>query len=491
MSHAYAFGGMSDRDSDALAATLAEAGVAIVTGAVYDFPVPPVKKLRAAGVTVACGHDGIRDLWGPYGSGDMLERARQVAYRNTFRRDDDIELALHAATYGGRALLGLPCRAPGRRVAGRPGRRRRTHRGGGRGDRARAAPGHQRRASGEPGAWQTDGVENSALSTARCASALLNGLSDAELELARGSLDDPRLTEWSYLPGDRPGLPVEGLSAAQHDLVVELLRSAHSSEGGDLAVGVIEVNQVRGGNWRPAHRPTVTGTGCGCSATRTAPSPGAGGSTATTWPCTSVVVSGGTGDGHASLRRFGTGGRTLGAVRRPPDPRPRGRPGPPTGDRGSTRTSARSASAPTWLPTTYPPGPTRWPIPHCCPRGIGRDLLRSGAAGGPRPAGPALPQPGTGGTVGDPRMLARRRDGGAYRGFPGSRGRVRRGAPGQGHYCVRAPQFLIEYDNTQDDANHAHSVWRHLRHDWGSDPASRSLRTAPRLVVSLHQPGHR
>ena len=108
VSHAYAFGGMSDRDSDALAATLAEAGVAIVTGAVYDFPVPPVKKLRAAGVTVACGHDGIRDLWGPYGSGDMLERARQVAYRNTFRRDDDIELALHAATYGGRALLGLP-----------------------------------------------------------------------------------------------------------------------------------------------------------------------------------------------------------------------------------------------------------------------------------------------------------------------------------------------------------------------------------------------
>ena len=108
MSHAYAFGGMSDRDSDALAETLADAGVAIVTGAVYDFPVPPVKKLRAAGVTVACGHDGIRDLWGPYGSGDMLERARQVAYRNTFRRDDDIELALHAATYGGRALLGLP-----------------------------------------------------------------------------------------------------------------------------------------------------------------------------------------------------------------------------------------------------------------------------------------------------------------------------------------------------------------------------------------------
>ncbi|PPS90586.1 DUF3500 domain-containing protein [Streptomyces sp. MH60] len=43
-------------------------------------------------------------------------------------------------------------------------------------------------------------------------------------------------------------------------------------------------------------------------------------------------------------------------------------------------------------------------------------------------------------------------------------------APGDRHYyCVRAPDFLIEYDNTQDDGNHAHSVWRHVRHDWGAD----------------------
>jgi hypothetical protein len=42
--------------------------------------------------------------------------------------------------------------------------------------------------------------------------------------------------------------------------------------------------------------------------------------------------------------------------------------------------------------------------------------------------------------------------------------------PGEGHYyCVSTPHFLIEYDNTQDNANHAHSVWRHLRDDWGSD----------------------
>lgn len=41
---------------------------------------------------------------------------------------------------------------------------------------------------------------------------------------------------------------------------------------------------------------------------------------------------------------------------------------------------------------------------------------------------------------------------------------------GQGHYyAVRGETFLLEYDNTQDDANHIHSVWRDLRADWGTD----------------------
>ena len=41
---------------------------------------------------------------------------------------------------------------------------------------------------------------------------------------------------------------------------------------------------------------------------------------------------------------------------------------------------------------------------------------------------------------------------------------------GHGHYyAVVGPTFLLEYDNTQDDANHIHSVWRDLRNDWGRD----------------------
>jgi hypothetical protein len=42
--------------------------------------------------------------------------------------------------------------------------------------------------------------------------------------------------------------------------------------------------------------------------------------------------------------------------------------------------------------------------------------------------------------------------------------------PGQGHYYrVQGPTFLLEYDNTQDKANHIHTVWRDLRNDFGED----------------------
>jgi len=41
---------------------------------------------------------------------------------------------------------------------------------------------------------------------------------------------------------------------------------------------------------------------------------------------------------------------------------------------------------------------------------------------------------------------------------------------GQGHYYrIQGGNFLAEYDNTQDNANHIHSVWRDPRNDFGKD----------------------
>jgi hypothetical protein len=37
------------------------------------------------------------------------------------------------------------------------------------------------------------------------------------------------------------------------------------------------------------------------------------------------------------------------------------------------------------------------------------------------------------------------------------------------YYRVQGPTFLIEFDNTQDNGNHVHSVWRDFNGDWGRD----------------------
>jgi hypothetical protein len=37
------------------------------------------------------------------------------------------------------------------------------------------------------------------------------------------------------------------------------------------------------------------------------------------------------------------------------------------------------------------------------------------------------------------------------------------------YYRIQTPSFLIEFDNTQDGANHIHSVWRDFSGDFGGD----------------------
>jgi hypothetical protein len=47
---------------------------------------------------------------------------------------------------------------------------------------------------------------------------------------------------------------------------------------------------------------------------------------------------------------------------------------------------------------------------------------------------------------------------------------------GQGHYYrIQGGDLLVEYDNTQDGANHVHAVWRDMSNDFGIDALRRHL----------------
>jgi hypothetical protein len=50
---------------------------------------------------------------------------------------------------------------------------------------------------------------------------------------------------------------------------------------------------------------------------------------------------------------------------------------------------------------------------------------------------------------------------------------------GEGHYYrVQSGSFVVEYDNTQNGANHPHSVWRDFDHDFGADALAEHYKKA-------------
>jgi Protein of unknown function (DUF3500) len=51
---------------------------------------------------------------------------------------------------------------------------------------------------------------------------------------------------------------------------------------------------------------------------------------------------------------------------------------------------------------------------------------------------------------------------------------------GQGHYYrIQGSTFLVEYDNTQNNANHIHAVWRDFKGDFGTDLLAAHYQESP------------
>jgi len=107
VSHAFALGAVDEAEFGRTAQALARADVAIMTNGPGPVPMPPVRRLVAAGVRVFAGSDNIRDAWSPYGEGDMLARAMLIGYRQGFLADADLALAFDLANSRSAEVLGL------------------------------------------------------------------------------------------------------------------------------------------------------------------------------------------------------------------------------------------------------------------------------------------------------------------------------------------------------------------------------------------------
>ena len=107
ISHAYCLGSFPTTELAPLAARLAALRISIMSCAPPQVSVPPLGWLRAQGVNCCSGSDGIRDAWSPMGSGDMLERAKFIAMRFGWSKDEDLAAALDIVTTGGARAMGL------------------------------------------------------------------------------------------------------------------------------------------------------------------------------------------------------------------------------------------------------------------------------------------------------------------------------------------------------------------------------------------------
>ncbi|MFA3875730.1 DUF3500 domain-containing protein [Streptomyces sp. MMCC 100] len=295
---------------------------------------------------------------------------------------------------------------------------------------------------------------------ARALVAVLEPEQVRELRAVPDRLDAPQLREWSYLPGPRPGLFTEGLDDRQREVVDALLATAHSAAGAELVRGAIEVER---------HRRAQAGSlGADRYWMRLLGDPDGEGPWG--WRMNGhhlavhvlVTAAGIRVTPHfvgSEPARIGNGPQAGHRLLGPEEDLAREL---ITGLHGNARAVAHFAATP---PDDILTRDDPFADPGLLPEGLTYDRM----------------------TPGQQRLLERLvrryldRAPTAYARECWSDA-VARGLdslsfawagglePGDRHYyCVRAPDFLIEYDNTQDDGNHAHSVWRHIRHDWGAD----------------------
>ncbi|KSV83474.1 amidohydrolase [Sinorhizobium sp. GL28] len=106
ISHGFVLGTLPAKVQEEIVEKLAEAGVSWTTVAMGGTAPLPWQQMQTHGVPLGLGADGIRDLWSPFGDGDMLRVAHQFARLHGLRHDDKLVAAVDLATRRGGHFVG-------------------------------------------------------------------------------------------------------------------------------------------------------------------------------------------------------------------------------------------------------------------------------------------------------------------------------------------------------------------------------------------------
>ncbi|WP_419870227.1 amidohydrolase [Chryseobacterium sp. CT-SW4] len=98
ISHAFALGHLTDRETEEIAEKLAASKIGIASSVPFRGTIMPIPLLRKYGVEVVIGNDNVQDYWSTFGTGNMLQKAHLIAELYGYETEYDLSRTLAFAT---------------------------------------------------------------------------------------------------------------------------------------------------------------------------------------------------------------------------------------------------------------------------------------------------------------------------------------------------------------------------------------------------------
>lgn len=98
VSHAFALGHLSPKETEQIAGRLAEGRVGIASSVPFRGTIMPIPVLKKHGVNVLIGNDNVQDYWSTFGSGNMLQKANLIAELYGYETEFELSRTLQFAT---------------------------------------------------------------------------------------------------------------------------------------------------------------------------------------------------------------------------------------------------------------------------------------------------------------------------------------------------------------------------------------------------------